>query len=322
MKWRMVPVSNISDPTPAALAQAARLLAEGKLVAFPTETVYGLGADARSDEAVAGIFAAKGRPKFNPLIVHVESVAAAERYGVFDARAKALAARFWPGALTLVVPRVKDCDVSWLATAGLETIALRVPVHPIAQQLLKTFGGPLAAPSANRSGSVSATTARHVAESVGDAVALILDGGPTTHGLESTIVGLTGGATLLRPGAITRAEIEAVVGPLGAGTDREDAPHSPGRLKRHYATAKPLRLNATSVAADEALLAFGVPLDSARVTLNLSIKSDLVEAAANLFAMLRKLDAEDASGIAVMPVPAHGLGEAINDRLQRAAVRE
>jgi L-threonylcarbamoyladenylate synthase len=297
-------------------------LAEGGLVAFPTETVYGLGADARSDEAVAAIFAAKGRPKFNPLIVHVESLAAAERYGVFDARAKALAARFWPGALTLVVPRRQDCDVSWLATAGLETIALRVPVHPIAQQLLQTFGGPLAAPSANRSGSVSATTARHVAESLGDAVALILDGGATTHGLESTIVGLDGAATLLRPGAITRADIEAVVGPLGRGTDSEDAPHSPGRLKRHYATATPLRLNATAVESDEALLAFGVPLAAARATLNLSPSGDLIEAAAHLFAMLRKLDAEGARAIAVMPIPTHGLGEAINDRLQRAAVRE
>ncbi len=319
----MMPASNIADPTPAALAKAARLLAEGKLVAFPTETVYGLGADARGDEAVAAIFAAKGRPKFNPLIVHVESLAAAERYGVFDARAKALAARFWPGALTLVVPRVADCGVSWLATAGLETIALRCPKHAIAQQLLATFGGPLAAPSANRSGTVSATTAGHVAESVGDAVALILDGGATKHGLESTIVGLGGAeATLLRPGAITRAEIEAVVGPLSVGTDSEAAPFSPGRLKRHYATAKPLRLNAASVERDEALLAFGPALEGARVTLYLSAAGDLVVAAAHLFAMLRQLDAADVRGIAAMPVPAHGLGEAINDRLQRAAVRE
>ena len=173
----MVPQSNIVDPTPAALAKAARLLAAHELVAFPTETVYGLGADARSDEAVARIFAAKGRPKFNPLIVHVESLAAAERYGVFDARARALATRFWPGALTVVVPRVPDSGISWLATAGLETIALRVPVHPIARQLLAAFGGPLAAPSANKSGTVSATTARHVAESLGDAVSLIVDGG-------------------------------------------------------------------------------------------------------------------------------------------------
>lgn len=318
----MTDAPSIADPTQAALARAARLLAEGKLVAFPTETVYGLGADARSDEAVAGIFAAKGRPQFNPLIVHVESLAAAERYGVFDERAKALAAAFWPGALTLVVPRVEDCGISWLTTAGLETIALRCPAHGVAQQLIHAFGGPLAAPSANRSGSVSATTARHVAESLGNAVGLILDGGPTRHGLESTIVGLDGAATLLRPGAITRAAIERVVGQLGAGRDSEDAPHSPGRLKRHYATAKPLRLDATSVAGDEALLAFGAPLTGARVTLNLSPTGDLVEAAAHLFAMLRTLDAADVRAIAVMPVPGFGLGEAINDRLQRAAVRE
>ena len=322
-EWRMTPTANILDPTPAALSQAARLLAHGELVGFPTETVYGLGADARRDEAVAKIFAAKGRPKFNPLIVHVADFAAAERYGVFDARATALAQRFWPGALTLVVPRRKDCDVSWLATAGLETIALRVPMHPIAQQLLAAFGGPLAAPSANPSGTVSATTARHVADGLGDAVALILDGGATKHGLESTIVGLNEAqAALLRPGAIARAEIEAVVGRLGAASDSEANPHSPGRLKRHYATAKPLRLNATSVAPDEALLAFGTPLPGARVTLNLSTSGDLVEAAAHLFAMLRKLDREDVRGIAVMPIPVHGLGEAINDRLQRAAVRE
>lgn len=314
--------SNIADPTPAALAKAARLLAEGKLVAFPTETVYGLGADARRDEAVASIFAAKGRPQFNPLIVHVATLEAAERLGVFDARARALAERFWPGALTLVVPRRADCGVSWLATAGLETIALRCPNHVIAQQLLVAFGGPVAAPSANRSGTVTATTAQHVAESFGAEVALILDGGPAAHGLESTIVSLAEArATLLRPGAITRAEIEAVAGPLGAGSDREDAPHSPGRLKRHYATAKPLRLHASSVNADEALLAFGAPLAGAKVTLNLSPSGDLKEAAAHLFAMLRKLDAADVRAIAAMPVPAAGLGEAINDRLQRAAVR-
>ena len=313
----------ILDPTPAAIAKAARLLAEGKLVAFPTETVYGLGADARNDEAVAAIFAAKGRPQFNPLIVHVDGLAEAERYGVFDARARALATRFWPGALTLVVPRTPSCSVSWLATAGLETIALRVPANVIARQLIAAFAGPVAAPSANRSGRVSATTAPHVAESLGVAVNLILDGGATTHGLESTIVGLTDAtATLLRPGAIARAEIEAVVGPLGAGADRADAPQSPGRLKRHYATAKPLRLGATSVAADEALLAFGAPLAGAKTVLNLSPSGDLKEAAAHLFAMLRTLDATEARAIAVMPVPDTGLGEAINDRLRRAAVRE
>jgi L-threonylcarbamoyladenylate synthase len=315
--------SLINDPTPAAIAKAARLLREGKLVAFPTETVYGLGADATNDEAVASIFAAKGRPQFNPLIVHVANAAAAERYGVFDVRARALAARFWPGALTLIVPRAKDCAISWLVTAGLETIALRVPAHGIAQDLLSAFGGPIAAPSANRSGFVSSTSAQHVAESLGDTFELVLDGGSTLHGLESTIVSLIDAKpTLLRPGAIPRAAIEEIVGSLGVAHDRADAPHSPGRLKRHYATVRPLRLNASSVEGDEALLAFGVALKGAAVTVNLSEARDLKEAAANLFAMLRVLDRAEVRAIAVMPVPADGLGEAINDRLQRAAVRE
>lgn len=318
----MTPPSNIVDPTPAAIAKAARLLREGRLVAFPTETVYGLGADARSDQAIASIFAAKGRPKFNPLIVHVTDLGDAERYGMLDERARALSARFWPGALTLVVRRLPDCDISWLATAGLETIALRSPAHAIAQQLLKAFGGPVAAPSANRSGAVTATTAQHVAESLGDSVDLILDGGRTAHGLESTIVGLTEErATLLRPGAIAREEIETIVGALATPADTA-VPHSPGRLRRHYATATPLRLNATSVEPGEALLAFGEPLPGAAHSLNLSPVRDLKEAAANLFAMLRALDDVGAKAIAVMPVPTTGLGEAINDRLQRAAVRD
>jgi L-threonylcarbamoyladenylate synthase len=322
MSGGMTRPSPISDPTPAAIAKAARLLREGKLVAFPTETVYGLGADATDDAAVTSIFAAKGRPQFNPLIVHVDGFDAAVRYGVFDTRARALAARFWPGALTLVVPRAKDCGVSWLATAGLETIALRVPAHAMAQNILAAFGGPVAAPSANRSGFVSSTSAQHVAESFGDAVELIIDGGRTVLGLESTIVGLTEAQpTLLRPGAIAREDIEAVVGPLGVAHDHADAPHSPGRLKRHYATVTPLRLNASSVEADEVLLAFGSAVGGAGRTLNLSPSGDLREAAANLFAMLRALDACGARGIAVMPVPKTGLGEAINDRLQRAAVR-
>jgi len=323
MTGAMTHIDAIAEPTPASIAAAVQLLREGRLVAFPTETVYGLGADATNDKAVAAIFAAKGRPEFNPLIVHVESVEAAMRYGVFDPRALILADEFWPGALTLVVPRTADCPVSLLATAGLDTIALRVPAHPIARDLLAAFGGPIAAPSANRSGTVSPTTADHVAESLGHAVALILDGGPTVHGLESTIVGLTtDAATLLRPGAIARDEIEAVVGALGQPSDSEDAPHSPGRLKRHYATATPLRLNATSVAADEALLAFGPPLEGAERSMNLSPAGDLTEAAANLFAMLRALDAWRPRAIAVMKVPAFGLGEAINDRLRRAAVRD
>ena len=312
--------STISDPTPAAIAKAARLLREGKLVAFATETVYGLGADAANEAAVASIFAAKDRPRFNPLIVHVESLAQAETIGVFDARARDLAKRFWPGALTLVVPRRADCGISWLASAGLESIALRCPAGEVAQSLLRAFGGPLAAPSANRSGAVTSTTAQHVAESFGNTLELILDGGRTLLGLESTIVGLTEARpTLLRPGAIAREEIEAVIGALGVAADSADAPHSPGRLKSHYAPAKRLRLNATTAGADEALLAFGKPLAGAMHMLNLSASGDLREAAANLFAMLRALDRSDGAGIAAMPVPMHGLGEAINDRLARAA---
>lgn len=312
----------MTDPTPAAIARAARLLREGALVAFPTETVYGLGADACNDDAVVSIFTAKGRPQFNPLIVHVENLAAAEQLGHFGDSALVLAERFWPGALTLVVPR-KTCAISWMATAGLETIALRCPANIIAQDLLQAFGGPIAAPSANASGTVSATSAHHVAEGLGTAVQLILDGGNTTFGLESTIVAcIQSQTTLLRPGAIAREAIEALTGPLAMAHDHESAPHSPGRLKRHYATATPLRLNASSVAANEVLLAFGHPIEGARETLNLSPQASLSEAARNLFAMLRRLDKSGASAIAVMPIPTRGLGEAINDRLQRAAVPE
>lgn len=312
--------TSIVSPTPAEIARAAALLRDGRLVALPTETVYGLGADARSDQAVAGIFAAKGRPRFNPLIVHARDLAAARALGAFDARAMKLADAFWPGPLTLVVRRLATSGISWLATAGLETIAIRCPKHPVAQAVLQEFGGPIAAPSANLSGTVTATTARHVWESLGSAVDLILDGGPTTHGLESTIVGVFGSTpVMLRPGAIARAEIERIVGPLAQGGDNDDAPHSPGRLRSHYATTAPLRLNATSVDADEALLAFGAPLPGAKRVLNLSAKGDLRDAAANLFAMLRALDTSDVSAIAVMPVPDNGLGEAINDRLKRAA---
>jgi L-threonylcarbamoyladenylate synthase len=310
----------IVAPTPAAIARAAALLREGRLVAFPTETVYGLGADARSDQAVAGIFAAKGRPRFNPLIVHVRSLEAARELGAFDAPALQLAEAFWPGPLTLVVLRLATSRVSWLATAGLESIAIRCPKHPVAQALLAEFDGPIAAPSANLSGTVTATTARHVWESLGAGVDLILDGGATMHGLESTIVGLAAReVTLLRPGAVPRNEIERIVGPLAQGYDEERAPHSPGRLRSHYATSVPLRLNATHVDADEALLAFGAPLSGAKRIRNLSPAGDVREAAANLFAMLRTLDTSDVSAIAVMPVPESGLGEAINDRLKRAA---
>ena len=313
----------IRAPTADALREAALLLREGRLVAFPTETVYGLGADATSDAAVAGIFSAKGRPQFNPLIVHVPDMPAAALLAEMSPTARSLAERFWPGPLTLVLPRRKDCRISWLATAGLDTIAMRCPAHGVAQALLRAFGGPLAAPSANPSGTVSPTTAQHVQAGLGNAVAMILDGGPSLVGLESTIVGLAGTQpTMLRPGSITRDEIEQVTGPLHAAEDTQSAPHAPGRLRRHYATGKPLRLDATSVAPGEALLAFGTPVQGATNMLNLSPGANLVEAAANLFSMLRTLDASDASAIAVMPIPAQGLGEAINDRLARAAVRE
>lgn len=312
----------IRTPTAENLQEAAELLRAGALVAFPTETVYGLGADARSDQAVASIFAAKGRPSFNPLIVHVPDSAAALQLADMPADARRLADQFWPGPLTLVLPRRRDAGVSWLATAGLDTIALRCPAHEVAQALLRAFEGPIAAPSANPSGTVSPTTAAHVAHGLGASVAMILDGGPAVLGLESTIVGLAGERpVMLRPGAIARSDIERIVGPLARADDDEDAPHAPGRLKRHYATGKPLRLAVTDIRPGEALLAFGPPLPGGQPTLNLSPRADLREAAANLFAMLRALDATEATAIAVMPIPAHDLGEAINDRLARAAVR-
>jgi len=313
----------IRAPTPEALAEAAQLLKQGKLVAFPTETVYGLGADACNDQAVAAIFAAKGRPQFNPLIIHVPDIEAAMELADLKDSAHRLAARFWPGPLTLVVPRRPDCKVSWLATAGLDTIAIRCPAHGVANALLSAFKGPIAAPSANPSGRVSPTTAHHVDEGLGSMVAMTLDAGPATLGLESTIIGLGGARpSMLRPGSLTRADIESVIGPLVAADDTETAPHAPGRLKRHYATSKRLRLNATLVGPGEALLAFGTPLSGGRLNLNLSPTADLSEAAANLFSMLRTLDTTDAEAIAVMPIPVTGLGEAINDRLARAAVRE
>lgn len=311
----MSPVLPAND---AAIAKAAEILCRGGLVAFPTETVYGLGADARNGRAVAAIFAAKGRPRFNPLIVHVTDMAAAERLGEFSNPARTLAARFWPGALTLVVPKKKDAGLSDLVSAGLDTIALRMPSQPIAQRLLAAVGIPIAAPSANPSGQVSATTAAHVAE--GLTVDLILDGGATQLGLESTIVGFDGEqAVLLRSGTVSRQEIEAIVGKL----KQPDAGKisSPGQMRSHYAPRARLRLDATDVHAHEALLAFGPNAPSgARTARNLSTHGDLAEAASNLFAMLRELDASGAVSIAAMPIPDHGLGEAINDRLRRAAV--
>ena len=309
---------------PERLAEAARLIRAGELVAFPTETVYGLGGDATNERAVARIFEAKGRPQFNPLITHVPGAAEAKALVRWSNLAERLAARFWPGPLTLVLPRAADSPIALLVTAGLDSVAIRAPDHPLAQALLRAAGKPIAAPSANRSGAVSPTRADHVAESLGDRVPLILDGGPCAVGVESTVLDLTTSPpTLLRPGGVTREAIEAEIGPvaLSAALPAGDAARkSPGQLESHYAPSCPVRLGATAVAADEALLAFGPqPLPGARRTLNLSAAGDLAEAAANLFAHLRALDSPDIERIAVMPIPEAGLGLAINDRLRRAA---
>ena len=303
----------------AAVRDAARLLRAGKLVAFPTETVYGLGADATNDHAVADIFAAKERPRFNPLIVHVANLAHAQEYSEFHAGALRLAKVFWPGALTLVLARRAGCALSQLVSAGLDTVALRAPAHSIAQELLAKSGLPIAAPSANASGRISATTAEHVRASLGDKVELILDAGPTALGLESTVIGFDEEKpVLLRLGAISRREIEEVVGRLEDSANT--GVRSPGQLASHYAPRAPVRLNATSVRENEALLAFGRVLDGARVTVNLSENGDVREAAVNLFAHLHTLDVTGLP-IAVMPIPLDGLGEAINDRLLRAAAK-
>jgi L-threonylcarbamoyladenylate synthase len=308
------------------VAEAARVLRAGGLVAFPTETVYGLGADATNAAAVARLYAAKGRPKFNPLIVHVADPTAAQRLGKFDAAASTLAAAFWPGPLTLVLPKTDDCRVAELATAGLDTIAVRVPDHRIAHALIEATGRPLVAPSANRSGHVSPTTAAHVAADLSGRIDLVLDAGPTRVGVESTIVAcLSGGPVLLRSGGVARDAIEDVLAaPLGEPAQAQiHAPQAPGMLPSHYAPATRLRLDATTVEPHEALLAFGptVPPGAAQAVavFNLSRTGDLVEAAANLFAHLRALDRSGARAIAVAPVPRKGLGEAINDRLARAA---
>jgi L-threonylcarbamoyladenylate synthase len=306
-------VSTQAVATQDAIARAARILADGGLVGFPTETVYGLGADAGNGEAVAGIFAAKGRPRFNPLIVHVASREEAERQAEFSPRARLMADAFWPGALTLVLPRRADSKLSHLVSAGLDTVALRVPSHPVARELLRLSGRPIAAPSANVSGRVSATTAAHVAESFGSKIDFILDGGAAALGLESTVIGFEDDRpVLLRPGAIQREDIEALVGSLAAP---DDIIRSPGQLESHYAPRAALRLNADAARPGERLLGFGAVPGASR---NLSMRGDLKEAAANLFAMLRELD-DGTAMIAVSPIPQHGLGEAINDRLQRAA---
>lgn len=311
----------ISPVDAHVIGRAAALLRTGRLVAFPTETVYGLGGDATNERAVAEIFAAKGRPRFNPLIVHVPGLAEAETLAVFDASARRAAHHFWPGPLSLVLPRRSGSGLSLLASAGLDTLAIRAPAHRIAQALLHETGRPIAAPSANRSGRVSPTEAVHVAEELGERISIILDGGQTPVGLESTVLDLSGTSpALLRPGAVTLEQLTALLGPIGeSGTS---LPKSPGTLASHYAPALPVRLAATEARAGEALLAFGAtaPPGFAEV-LWLSRSGDLAEAAANLFAMLRRLDRPSFSGIAVMPIPEHGLGRAINDRLRRAAAR-
>ena len=302
-------------PDTAGLARAAALLRDGALVAFPTETVYGLGGDAGSDLAVARIFAAKGRPRFNPLIVHVADLAAARAFAVFDGRAAAVAAQFWPGPLTLVLPVRAAAGLSALVTAELPSVAIRVPAHPVAQALLRQFGGPLAAPSANVSGRVSPTRAGHVLDGLSGRIAAVLDGGPCAVGVESTIVGLVDGAALLRPGGVALEDLEALLGPLALGGS-ELRPNAPGQLASHYAPVAAVRLNAVAAGPGEIGLGFG-PGDW---ELNLSAAGDLVEAAANLFHLLRQADAQALGrGIAVALVPEVGLGRAINDRLRRAA---
>ncbi len=308
------------------LAAAAAKIRHGKLVAFPTETVYGLGADATNDLAVAAIFDAKGRPRFNPLIVHVADQRDAASLSTWPPLAATLAAHFWPGPITMIVNRRDNNGLSLLVSAGSDTVALRMPDHPLALALLRLAGRPVAAPSANPAGRISPTMADHVAVGLGDRVDLILDGGTCPIGVESTVVDLTGSKPrLLRPGGLTRETIETAIGHALLDPQQETAKDespllSPGQLSSHYAPRHRVRLNAEMVAPDEGLLAFGPnPIAGATCTFNLSPKGDLREAAAHLFAMLHDLDRRDIAGIAVMPIPSAGLGEAIVDRLKRAA---
>ena len=309
-------MSEIQEASSLTIDRAAGILLSGGLVAFPTETVYGLGADATDDRAVARIFAAKGRPAFNPLICHLASWEAASEHVTTYSVADELAAAFLPGALTLVLPRRADCRVSLLASAGLPSLAIRVPAHAIGRRLLAKVGRPVAAPSANRSGSITSTTAQHVARSLPGRVDLILDGGPCAIGLESTVLDLTGDRpALLRPGGVPAEAIEAITGPLARPEADPDAPLSPGQLASHYAPDAAVILNCTEPPPGAAMLGFG----AVEGDLNLSPSGDLVEAAANLFAMLHALDERGAKAIAVAPIPMTGLGAAINDRLTRAA---
>ena len=323
--------TSILSANEVAVASAARSLREGGLVAFPTETVYGLGADATNPAAIARLYQAKGRPAFNPLIAHVGDLAAAREIGRFDAAALRLAEAFWPGPLTLVLPKTGHCAVADLATAGLDTVAIRIPAHPVARDILRIFGRPVVAPSANLSGHVSPTTAAHVQSDLEGRIDLIVDGGAVAVGVESTIVGIFDQPMLLRPGGLPRADIERLLGrallqpPEDAESESDNAqPLAPGMLASHYAPRTRVRLGAMRVEPGEALLAFGSDavsgIDAAAWVMNLSARGDLAEAAANLFGYLRALDTRAAHTIAVMPVPNDGLGEAINDRLRRAAV--
>ena len=316
-----------------SIKQAAAYLNDGKLVAIPTETVYGLGANALDGEAVARIFAAKGRPQFNPLIVHVPNVAAAEKLVVMNDHAKAVASQFWPGPLTMILPRREDCPVSELCSAGLPTLAVRVPAHKVAQALLKEAGVPVAAPSANRSGHISPTTPQHVHDSLGENVDMILAAGACQNGLESTVLDLSGETpVVLRAGHVSAEDISDVLGiDVAYELEASETPKSPGQLLRHYAPRVPVRLNAVEVLDGEALLAFGsikfmgrksggAASDMPETALrNLSQSADLHEAAANLFRMMHDLDRPEHKAIAVMNIPDQGLGIAINDRLKRAA---
>ncbi|MDD9903385.1 MAG: L-threonylcarbamoyladenylate synthase [Rhodospirillaceae bacterium] len=304
--------------TPENTEKAATALRAGELVAFPTETVYGLGADATNDKAVAKIYEAKNRPSFNPLIVHLPDVDGVRRLAEFSPLADRLAAKFWPGAISFVLPRKPGCPLSKLVSAGLPTFAARVPAKKSARDLLRAAGIPVAGPSANRSGRISPTQAAHVASDLGDRVSIILDDGPCAVGVESTVLDVTGGTpTILRPGGVTQEDIEATLGqPIAVASSNEDSPKSPGMLLSHYAPRLPVRLNATGPNDGEAYLGFG---GSTGAEMNLSVRGDLTEAAANLFAFLHELDEPRWSGIAVAAIPEVGLGRAINDRLRRAA---
>ena len=302
------------------IEQAAKLLKSGQLVAFPTETVYGLGADATNDTAVASIYEKKGRPSFNPLIAHVDNVEMAEKYVKISPLARKLMNAFWPGPLTLVLKRKARSKVSLLASAGLDTLAVRCPNNHIALELISTFGKPIVAPSANKSGRISPTTVGHVLDDYGDQAPFTLDGGPCQVGVESTVLLCDDDkVAVLRYGGLAVEEIENLIGPIIRPEKDENAPHSPGQLKSHYAPHIPLRMNAIEVFEGEALLGFG---NAPNAVLNLSETENLTEAAANLFSMMHQLDNHKYTGIAVMPIPMHGLGLAINDRLKRASYKD